>query len=264
MLRSRRCPYVEYCPGDHSLTSFTSDAPSSRGSREPDLLEAEVRHPLDAGARVRTSVGGPRGRRQAGNRPIALGVASDPVSPFSPESLTTFGRSMKSLLEPRSRSPLSLGVWRSLVFPPEVSRLPAARANTRRLALTFSSSGCGAAWYFRRRSHDFRRQEPAPAGWRYPSLPRGVAQPGISAGSLTTSGGKSQHPPAGANLLFLGVWRSLVARSVRVGEVPSSNRGPPIEDARKSHDFLALAQEVARPQGGGSWGNHGFPPRRGG
>src|SRR5207245_2226079 len=35
---------------------------------------------------------------------------------------------------------------------------------------------------------------------------------------------------AGAANLFrqLGVWRSLVARSVRVGEVPSSNLGTPI------------------------------------
>jgi hypothetical protein len=33
----------------------------------------------------------------------------------------------------------------------------------------------------------------------------------------------------GANLCVLGVWRSLVARSVRVGEVPSSNLGTPIE-----------------------------------
>ena len=34
---------------------------------------------------------------------------------------------------------------------------------------------------------------------------------------------------SGANLSPLGVWRSLVARSVRVGEVPSSNLGTPIE-----------------------------------
>ena len=32
-----------------------------------------------------------------------------------------------------------------------------------------------------------------------------------------------------ANLSALGVWRSLVARSVRVGEVPSSNLGTPID-----------------------------------
>ena len=31
------------------------------------------------------------------------------------------------------------------------------------------------------------------------------------------------------NLFPLGVWRSLVARSVRVGEVPSSNLGTPID-----------------------------------
>jgi hypothetical protein len=34
---------------------------------------------------------------------------------------------------------------------------------------------------------------------------------------------------ARANLCTLGVWRSLVARSVRVGEVPSSNLGTPTE-----------------------------------
>ena len=33
---------------------------------------------------------------------------------------------------------------------------------------------------------------------------------------------------SGANLSRLGVWRSLVARSVRVGEVPSSNLGTPM------------------------------------
>ena len=32
-----------------------------------------------------------------------------------------------------------------------------------------------------------------------------------------------------ANLFRLGVWRSLVARSVRVGEVPSSNLGTPMK-----------------------------------
>ena len=40
-----------------------------------------------------------------------------------------------------------------------------------------------------------------------------------------------------ATIRPLGVWRSLVARSVRVGEVPSSNLGTPIEE----------------------WGNPGFP-----
>lgn len=36
------------------------------------------------------------------------------------------------------------------------------------------------------------------------------------------------YEPGFANLFPLGVWRSLVARSVRVGEVPSSNLGTPI------------------------------------
>ena len=35
------------------------------------------------------------------------------------------------------------------------------------------------------------------------------------------------HGPIIATLSALGVWRSLVARSVRVGEVPSSNLGTP-------------------------------------
>ena len=36
------------------------------------------------------------------------------------------------------------------------------------------------------------------------------------------------HGPIIATLSALGVWRSLVARSVRVGEVPSSNLGTPM------------------------------------
>src|SRR5438105_1668962 len=45
----------------------------------------------------------------------------------------------------------------------------------------------------------------------------------------TDGGSTLPAPPARcANLFRLGVWRSLVARSVRVGEVPSSNLGTPI------------------------------------
>src|SRR6185503_7730556 len=39
-----------------------------------------------------------------------------------------------------------------------------------------------------------------------------------------------------ATLVALGVWRSLVARSVRVGEVPSSNLGTPI-DVGEPHGY---------------------------
>ncbi len=35
----------------------------------------------------------------------------------------------------------------------------------------------------------------------------------------------------------VGAWRSLVARTVRVGEVPSSNLGAPIKNPRKSGVF---------------------------
>src|SRR5438876_5217299 len=62
--------------------------------------------------------------------------------------------------------------------------------------------------------------------------------PSFQIGSHTNSwalAGQSPAPPAdfhsrsdAANLWVLGVWRSLVARSVRVGEVPSSNLGTPI------------------------------------
>src|SRR5690349_17557137 len=43
-----------------------------------------------------------------------------------------------------------------------------------------------------------------------------------------SSSGEAVRLPRCANLSHLGVWRSLVARSVRVGEVPSSNLGTPI------------------------------------
>src|SRR5438105_6059447 len=48
--------------------------------------------------------------------------------------------------------------------------------------------------------------------------------------SCRTDGGSTLPAPRArcANLFRLGVWRSLVARSVRVGEVPSSNLGTPI------------------------------------
>src|SRR5207248_7204036 len=43
-----------------------------------------------------------------------------------------------------------------------------------------------------------------------------------------------------ANLCAFGVWRSLVARSVRVGEVPSSNLGTPTEAPGSRTDFRVL------------------------
>ncbi len=43
-----------------------------------------------------------------------------------------------------------------------------------------------------------------------------------------SSWGNYGFPHDLATLCALGVWRSLVARSVRVGEVPSSNLGTPI------------------------------------
>src|SRR5438093_12509028 len=42
-----------------------------------------------------------------------------------------------------------------------------------------------------------------------------------------------------ANLCSLGVWRSLVARSVRVGEVPSSNLGTPMGKPATVRAFLS-------------------------
>ena len=41
----------------------------------------------------------------------------------------------------------------------------------------------------------------------------------------------------------LGVWRSLVARSVRVGEAPSSNLGTPMWEAAASRGF-SLSEAV--------------------
>jgi hypothetical protein len=38
----------------------------------------------------------------------------------------------------------------------------------------------------------------------------------------------------------VGAWRSLVARTVRVGEVPSSNLGAPIKKPRKCGVFVGL------------------------
>ena len=38
----------------------------------------------------------------------------------------------------------------------------------------------------------------------------------------------------------VGAWRSLVARAVRVGEVPGSNPGAPIKKPRKCGVFVGL------------------------
>ena len=45
------------------------------------------------------------------------------------------------------------------------------------------------------------------------------------------------RPPSFGTLLRPGVWRSLVARSVRVGEAPSSNLGTPIAPTRGGTSF---------------------------
>ena len=51
-----------------------------------------------------------------------------------------------------------------------------------------------------------------------------------------------------ATIRRLGVWRSLVARSVRVGEVPSSNLGTPIHTGqRKRSRGRRLREQDARP-----------------
>ena len=49
---------------------------------------------------------------------------------------------------------------------------------------------------------------------------------------------------------LLGVWRSLVARSVRVGEAPSSNLGTPISSLLKG-----------RPPVGGALSRRAYPVR---
>jgi hypothetical protein len=53
----------------------------------------------------------------------------------------------------------------------------------------------------------------------------------VLAAFVERSGGSAGQAPLRrrlANLSYLGVWRSLVARAVRVGEVPGSNPGTPI------------------------------------
>ena len=52
----------------------------------------------------------------------------------------------------------------------------------------------------------------------------------------------------------LGVWRSLVARSVRVGEVPSSNLGTPISPS--SEELRSSDEKSGTPQ----VGERGLPP----
>src|SRR6185436_12403388 len=49
-----------------------------------------------------------------------------------------------------------------------------------------------------------------------------------------------------ATLCALGVWRSLVARSVRVGEVRSSNLRTPIGKPRLARGFLLLAGDLVQ------------------
>src|SRR5215210_5704905 len=51
----------------------------------------------------------------------------------------------------------------------------------------------------------------------------------------------SSRAAKAATLSALGVWRSLVARSVRVGEVPSSNLGTPISPLQLTVDDRGAA-----------------------
>jgi hypothetical protein len=51
----------------------------------------------------------------------------------------------------------------------------------------------------------------------------------------------------------VGAWRSLVARTVRVGEVPSSNLGAPIKKPRKCVT-VQVAAGVSGASGGGEPG----------
>src|SRR5512136_1502184 len=57
----------------------------------------------------------------------------------------------------------------------------------------------------------------------------------------------------------LGVWRSLVARSVRVGEVPSSNLGTPIA-RRTGNPALRGSLSAAIPEARGGLQPSGEPP----
>src|SRR5439155_5737987 len=52
----------------------------------------------------------------------------------------------------------------------------------------------------------------------------------------------------------VGAWRSLVARTVRVGEVPGSNPGAPIGEVPGGRGVLVRVQPGARPAGSWSWG----------
>ena len=52
----------------------------------------------------------------------------------------------------------------------------------------------------------------------------------MSASATIGSPHRSEAPGCGILAPFIGAWRSLVARTVRVGEVPGSNPGAPIEN----------------------------------
>ena len=62
---------------------------------------------------------------------------------------------------------------------------------------------------------------PLPGGIAIHARPIDIRPPEVGTTAL--------HEARAGTLWALGVWRSLVARSVRVGEVPSSNLGTPIE-----------------------------------
>src|SRR2546423_15320982 len=72
-----------------------------------------------------------------------------------------------------------------------------------------------------------------------------IALRGCSGSGFTRPGGYTSRRPDGgaeARLGAVGAWRSLVARTVRVGEVPGSNPGAPIFACRAT-----CAQARAQP-----------------
>ena len=75
------------------------------------------------------------------------------------------------------------------------------------------------------------------------------SDPPVSSRTPTKYGGTQEPSPIGmAPESALGAWRSLVARTVRVGEVPGSNPAAPIEPAMRRSLAQPLAIPHAKPQ----------------
>ena len=114
---------------------------------------------------------------------------------------------------PAARRPLP-GLRRALA----ARARPARPARARRPAL--------------RRARHGRRPDRARGRERPPPGPPAPA-PQLRAPDRRAAGprrrGRTAPPTCGILLDFIGAWRSLVARTVRVGEVPGSNPGAPIE-----------------------------------